>query len=208
MNENIDQFGRTNKELEDRDILNNKHTDQSKKIKDSLAEIKEQLINENFKIQLNENHSPPKETITSKVNSSSSKIKELEDKINNIESEFKKEINIKLNSIEEKITNLNNYSNNEKKKLNNQRLENNIFFEINNQLTPLTANAVLVINKKSNNKKAKSPLIKIIYLIVICLLLFVLSIFIIQLKNPDLNNLSIFGKEYLIKFLELIKYKQ
>ena len=200
MNENIDQFGRTNKELEDRDILNNKHTDQSKKIKDSLAEIKEQLINEN--------HSPPKETITSKVNSSSGKIKELEDKINNIESEFKKEINIKLNSIEEKITNLNNYSHNEKKKLNNQKLENNIFFEINNQLTPLTANAVLVINKKNNNKKAKSPLIKIIYLIVICLLLFVLSIFIIQSKNPDLNNLSIFGKEYLIKFLELIKYKQ
>ena len=50
MNENIDQFGRTNKELKDRDILDNKHTDQSKKIKDSLAEIKEQLINENFKI--------------------------------------------------------------------------------------------------------------------------------------------------------------
>ena len=208
MNENIDQFGRTNKELKDRDILDNKHIDQSKKIKDSLAEIKEQLINENFKIQLNENHSPPKGTITSKVNSSSSKIKELEDKINNIESEFKKEINIKLNSIEEKITNLNNYSHNEKKKLNNQKLENNIFFEIDNQLTPLTANAVLVINKKNNNKKAKSPLIKIIYLIVICLLLFVLSIFIIQSKNPDLNNLSIFGKEYLIKFLELIKYKQ
>jgi DNA-binding transcriptional MerR regulator len=122
MNENIDQFGRTNKELKDRDILDNKHIDQSKKIKDSLAEIKEQLINENFKIQLNENHSAPKETITSKVNSSTSKIKELEDKIDNIESEFKKEINIKLNSIEEKITNLNNYSHNEKKKLNNQKL--------------------------------------------------------------------------------------
>ena len=208
MNENIDQFGRTNKELEDRDTMDNKHTDQSKKIKDSLAEIKEQLINENFKIQLNENRSPLKETITSKVNSSSSKIKELEDKIYNIESEFKKEINNKLNSIEEKITNFNNYSHNEKKNLNNPKLENNIFFEIDNQLTPLTSNAVLVINKKNNKKKTKSPLIKIIYLIVICLLLFILSIFIIQSKNPDLNNLSTFGKEYLIKFLELIKYKQ
>ncbi len=208
MNENIDQFGRTNKELEGSEILDNKNKDQSKKIKESLAEIKEQLINENFKIQVNENRSPIKETTPSKIHNSSIKIKELEDKINNIESDFKKEINIKLNSIEEKISNLNSYSNNEKKKSSNQKLENNIFFEIDNQLTPLTSNAVLVINKENNNKKAESPLIKIIYLITICLLLFILSIFIILLKNHDLNHLNIFGKEYLVKFLELINYKQ
>ena len=62
------------------------------------------------------------------------------------------EENVEIN-LEEEITEemCFNYSNNEKKKSSNQKLENNIFFEIDNQLTPLTANAVLVINKENNN---------------------------------------------------------
>ena len=54
MNENIDQFGRSNKSLEDDKINDSANSDQSKKIKQSLAEIKEQLIQENFKIDSSE----------------------------------------------------------------------------------------------------------------------------------------------------------
>ena len=205
MNENIDQFGRTNKDFGDSEILDNKDIDQSKKIKESLAEIKEQLINENFKIKVYEDRSFPKEI---PLNNSSIKIKELENKINNIESEFKKEINIKLNSIDKKISNLNNYSDSEKKNFTIQKLENNIFFELDNQLTPLTTNAVLVINKKDNEEQTKSPLIKTMYLIFILIIIYILSIDIMLLKDPNLNNLSIFGKEYLVKFLELVNYIQ
>ena len=205
MNRNIDKFGRTNKDFGDSEILDNKDIDQSKKIKESLAEIKEQLINENFKIKVNEDRSFPKEI---PLNNSSIKIKELENKINNIESEFKKEINIKLNSIDKKISNLNNYSDSEKKNFTIQKLENNIFFELDNQLTPLTTNAVLVINKKDNEEQTKSPLIKTMYLIFILIIIYILSIDIMLLKDPNLNNLSIFGKEYLVKFLELVNYIQ
>lgn len=205
MSNNIDQFGRINKDFGNNEILDNQDIDQSKKIKESLAEIKEQLINENFKIQVNEDLSSSKEKTSSKLNNSSIKIKELENKINNIESEFRKEINNKLNSIDQKISNLNNFSSNERKNSNIQKLENNIFSEIDNQIKPLTSNAILVINKKSN-KEIKSPLIKIIYLIFTLILIYILSIDIMLLKDPDLNNINIFGKEYLFKFLELINY--
>ena len=206
MNNNIDQFGRTNKDFEDNKILDNQDIDQSKKIKESLAEIKEQLINEHFKIQVNEDQSSFREKTSSKLNNPSIKIKELEDKINNIESEFKKEINNKLNSIDKKISSLNNFSSNERENSNIQKLENNIFSEIDNQIKPLTTNAILVINKKNSEEKTKSLLIKILYLVFTLVLIYILSIDIMLLKDPNLNNINIFGKEYLFKFLELINY--
>ena len=94
MNENIDQFGRSNKSLEDDKINDSANSDQSKKIKQSLAEIKEQLIQENFKIDSSEktqNNKP--ENI--EINSSSFKnIKELENKIKSLEFDFQNTINL------------------------------------------------------------------------------------------------------------------
>lgn len=206
MSESIDQFGRTNKDLGDSKVLNNKNKDQSQKIKESLAEIKEQLIKDSFKIQVSESFQDAKEKHLTKTNNSSIKIKDLENKINILESEFKSEIKIKLNSIDEKLSNLHNKANKDKEILTSEKLENNIFFEINNQLTPLTTNALLVINKDHFLKKTNSPFIKIIYLVTVLVLLYFLSILIMALKDPRLSSLDILSKEYLFKFLELIKY--
>ena len=205
MNENIDQFGRSNKSLEDDKINDSANSDQSKKIKQSLAEIKEQLIQENFKIDSSEktqNNKP--ENI--EINSSSFKnIKELENKIKSLELDFQNTINEKLSSIEDKLSNLNHPKVSQNKEHQMDKIENNIFFELNNQLKPLTNNAVLVINKKQS--KIRVPLVnKIIYVIFIFLFIYLLSVFISLTINNDINSLKIFGKDYLIKFLEIIGY--
>ena len=98
MNENIDQFGRSNKSRGDDKIIDNTNLDQSKKIKQSLAEIKEQLIQENFKIQSSEKiQSNKPENI--EINSSSFKtIKELENKIKSLEFDFQSKIDEKINT--------------------------------------------------------------------------------------------------------------
>ena len=205
MNENIDQFGRSNKSLEDDKINDSANSDQSKKIKHSLAEIKEQLIQENFKIDSSEktqNNKP--ENI--EINSSSFKnIKELENKIKSLELDFQNTINEKLSSIEDKLSNLNHPKVSQNKEHQMDKIENNIFFELNNQLKPLTNNAVLVINKKQS--KIRVPLVnKIIYVIFVFLFIYLLSVFISLTINNDINSLKIFGKDYLIKFLEIIGY--
>ena len=205
MNENIDQFGRSNKSLEDDKINDSANSDQSKKIKQSLAEIKEQLIQENFKIDSSEktqNNKP--ENI--EINSSSFKnIKELENKIKSLELDFQNTINEKLSSIEDKLSNLNHPKVSQNKEHQMDKIENNIFFELNNQLKPLTNNAVLVINKKQS--KIRVPLVnKIIYVIFVFLFIYLLSVFISLTINNDINSLKIFGKDYLIKFLEIIDY--
>jgi hypothetical protein len=205
MNENIDQFGRSNKSLEDDKINDSANSDQSKKIKQSLAEIKEQLIQENFKIDSSEktqNNKP--ENI--EINSSSFKnIKELENKIKSLELDFQNTINEKLSSIEDKLSNLNHPKVSQNKEHQMDKIENNIFFELNNQLKPLTNNAVLVINKKQS--KIRVPLVnKIIYVIFVFLFIYLLSVFISLTINNDINSLKIFGKDYLIKFLEIIGY--
>ena len=205
MNENIDQFGRSNKSLEDDKINDSANSDQSKKIKQSLAEIKEQLIQENFKINSSEktqNNKP--ENI--EINSSSFKnIKELENKIKSLELDFQNTINEKLSSIEDKLSNLNHPKVSQNKEHQMDKIENNIFFELNNQLKPLTNNAVLVINKKQS--KIRVPLVnKIIYVIFVFLFIYLLSVFISLTINNDINSLKIFGKDYLIKFLEIIGY--
>lgn len=205
MNENIDQFGRSNKSLEDDKINDSANSDQSKKIKQSLAEIKEQLIQENFKIDSSEktqNNKP--ENI--EINSSSFKnIKELENKIKSLELDFQNTINEKLSSIEDKLSNLNHPKVSQNKEHQMDKIENNIFFELNNQLKPLTNNAVLVINKKQS--KVRVPLVnKIIYVIFVFLFIYLLSVFISLTINNDINSLKIFGKDYLIKFLEIIGY--
>ena len=205
MNENIDQFGRSNKSLEDDKINDSANSDQSKKIKQSLAEIKEQLIQENFKIDSSEktqNNKP--ENI--EINSSSFKnIKELENKIKSLEFDFQNTINEKLSSIEDKLSNLNHPKVSQNKEHQMDKIENNIFFELNNQLKPLTNNAVLVINKKQS--KIRVPLVnKIIYVIFVFLFIYLLSVFISLTINNDINSLKIFGKDYLIKFLEIIGY--
>lgn len=205
MNENIDQFGRSNKSLEDDKINDSANSDQSKKIKQSLAEIKEQLIQENFKIDSSEktqNNKP--ENI--EINSSSFKnIKELENKIKSLELDFQNTINEKLSSIEDKLSNLNHPKVSQNKEHQMDKIENNIFFELNNQLKPLTNNAVLVINKKQS--KIRAPVVnKIIYVIFVFLFIYLLSVFISLTINNDINSLKIFGKDYLIKFLEIIGY--
>ena len=205
MNENIDQFGRSNKSLEDDKINDSANSDQSQKIKQSLAEIKEQLIQENFKIDSSEktqNNKP--ENI--EINSSSFKnIKELENKIKSLELDFQNTINEKLSSIEDKLSNLNHPKVSQNKEHQMDKIENNIFFELNNQLKPLTNNAVLVINKKQS--KIRVPLVnKIIYVIFVFLFIYLLSVFISLTINNDINSLKIFGKDYLIKFLEIIGY--
>ena len=205
MNENIDQFGRSNKSLEDDKINDSANSDQSKKIKQSLAEIKEQLIQENFKIDSSEktqNNKP--ENI--EINSSSFKnIKELENKIKSLELDFQNTINEKLSSIEDKLSNLNHPKVSQNKEHQMDKIENNIFFELNNQLKPLTNNAVLVINKKQS--KIRVPIVnKIIYAIFVFLFIYLLSVFISLTINNDINSLKIFGKDYLIKFLEIIGY--
>ena len=205
MNENIDQFGRSNKSLEDDKINDSANSDQSKKIKQSLAEIKEQLIQENFKIDSSEktqNNKP--ENI--EINSSSFKnIKELENKIKSLELDFQNTINEKLSSIEDKLSNLNHPKVSQNKEHQMDKIENNIFFELNNQLKPLTNNAVLVINKKQS--KIRVPLVnKIIYVIFVFLFIYLLAVFISLTINNDINSLKIFGKDYLIKFLEIIGY--
>ena len=205
MNENIDQFGRSNKSLEDDKINDSANSDQSKKIKQSLAEIKEQLIQENFKIDSSEktqNNKP--ENI--EINSSSFKnIKELENKIKSLELDFQNTINEKLSSIEDKLSNLNHPKVSQNKEHQMDKIENNIFFELNNQLKPLTNNAVLVINKKQS--KIRVPLVnKIIYVIFVFLFIYLFSVFISLTINNDINSLKIFGKDYLIKFLEIIGY--
>ena len=126
MNENIDQFGRSNKSLEDDKINDSANSDQSKKIKQSLAEIKEQLIQENFKIDSSEktqNNKP--ENI--EINSSSFKnIKELENKIKSLELDFQNTINEKLSSIEDKLSNLNHPKVSQNKEHQMDKIENNI----------------------------------------------------------------------------------
>jgi hypothetical protein len=206
MNENIDQFGRSSKSRGDDRIIDNTNLDQSKKIKQSLAEIKEQLIQENFKIQSSEKiQSNKPENI--EINSSSFKtIKELENKIKSLEFDFQSKIDEKLNSIEDKLSNLSHSKISQNKDHQIDKIENNIFVELNNQLKPLTNTAVLVINKKQS-KKIKVPLFnKFIYMIFIFLFFYSLAVFISLTINKDINSLKIFGKDYLIKFLEIIGY--
>ena len=206
MNENIDQFGRSNKSRGDDKIIDNTNLDQSKKIKQSLAEIKEQLIQENFKIQSSEKTQSNKpENI--EINSSSFKtIKELENKIRSLEYDFQSKIDEKLNSIEDKLSNLSHSKISQNKDHQIDKIENNIFVELNNQLKPLTNTAVLVINKK-HSKKIKIPLFnKFIYMIFIFLFFYLLAVFISLTINKDINSLKIFGKDYLVKFLEIIGY--
>ena len=206
MNENIDQFGRSNKSRGENKIIDNTNLDQSKKIKQSLAEIKEQLIQENFKIQSSEKTQSNKpENI--EINSSSFKtIKELENKIRSLEYDFQSKIDEKLNSIEDKLSNLSHSKISQNKDHQIDKIENNIFVELNNQLKPLTNTAVLVINKKQS-KKIKVPLFnKFIYMIFIFLFFYLLAVFISLTINKDINSLKIFGKDYLVKFLEIIGY--
>ena len=206
MNENIDQFGRSSKSRGDDEILDNTNLDQSKKIKQSLAEIKEQLIQENFKIQSSEKTQSNKpENI--EINSSSFKtIKELENKIRSLEYDFQSKIDEKLNSIEDKLSNLSHSKISQNKDHQIDKIENNIFVELNNQLKPLTNTAVLVINKKQS-KKIKVPLFnKFIYMIFVFLFFYLLAVFISLTINKDINSLKIFGKDYLMKFLEIIGY--
>ena len=206
MNENIDQFGRSNKSRGENKIIDNTNLDQSIKIKQSLADIKEQLIQENFKIQSSEKtQSNKSENI--EINSSSFKtIKELENKIKSLEFDFQSKIDEKLNSIEDKLSNLSHSKISQNKDHQIDKIENNIFVELNNQLKPLTNTAVLVINKKQS-KKIKVPLFnKFIYMIFIFLFFYSLAVFISLTINSDINSLKIFGKDYLIKFLEIIGY--
>ena len=78
--------------------------------------------------------------------------------------DFQNTINEKLSSIEDKLSNLNHPKVSQNKEHQMDKIENNIFFELNNQLKPLTNNAVLVINKKQS--KIRVPLVnKIIYVI-------------------------------------------
>ena len=207
MNENIDQFGRSNNNQGNDKILDNVNSDQSKKIKQSLAEIKEQLIQENFKIQNNEDQQTNKENLMSKKDNNSDKtIKALENKIKALEFEFKDNLNNKLNSIEDKISNLNRTKIHERDNYSVNQIENNIFFELNNQLKPLTSNALLIIDKKNKSEKKVLLIYKLIYFIIAFLFIYSLSVIISLSKNNDLNQLKIFGKDYLIKFLELVNY--
>ena len=207
MNENIDQFGRSNNNQGNDKILDNVNSDQSKKIKQSLAEIKEQLIQENFKIQNNDDQQTNKENLMSKKDNSSDKtIKALENKIKALEFEFKDNLNNKLNSIEDKISNLNRTKIHERENYSVNQIENNIFFELNNQLKPLTSNALLIIDKKNKSEKKVLLIYKLIYFIIAFLFIYSLSVIISLSKNNDLNQLKIFGKDYLIKFLELVNY--
>ena len=206
MNENIDQFGRSSKSRGDDKIIDNTNLDQSNKIKQSLAEIKEQLIQENFKIQSSEKTQSNKpENI--EINSSSFKtIKELENKIKSLEFDFQSKIDEKLNSIEDKLSNLSHSKISQNKDHQIDKIENNIFVELNNQLKPLTNTAVLVINKKQS-KKIKVPLFnKFIYMIFVFLFFYLLAVFISLTINKDINSLKIFGKDYLMKFLQIIGY--
>ena len=207
MNENIDQFGRSNNNQGNDKILDNVNSDQSKKIKQSLAEIKEQLIQENFKIQNNEDQQTNKENLMSKKDNNSDKtIKALENKIKALEFEFKDNLNNKLNSIEDKISNLNRTKIHERENYSINQIDNNIFFELNNQLKPLTSNALLIIDKKNKSEKKVLLIYKLIYFIIAFLFIYSLSVIISLSKNNDLNQLKIFGKDYLIKFLELVNY--
>ena len=207
MNENIDQFGRSNNNQGNDKILDNVNSDQSKKIKQSLAEIKEQLIQENFKIQNNDDQQTNKENLMSKKDNNSDKtIKALENKIKALEFEFKDNLNNKLNSIEDKISNLNRTKIHERENYSINQIENNIFFELNNQLKPLTSNALLIIDKKNKSEKKVLLIYKLIYFIIAFLFIYSLSVIISLSKNNDLNQLKIFGKDYLIKFLELVNY--
>ena len=207
MNENIDQFGRSNNNQGNDKILDSVNSDQSKKIKQSLAEIKEQLIQENFKIQNNEDQQTNKENLMSKKDKNSDKtIKALENKIKALEFEFKDNLNNKLNSIEDKISNLNRTKIHERENYSINQIDNNIFFELNNQLKPLTSNALLIIDKKNKSEKKVLLIYKLIYFIIAFLFIYSLSVIISLSKNNDLNQLKIFGKDYLIKFLELVNY--
>ena len=207
MNENIDQFGRSNNNQGNDKILDSVNSDQSKKIKQSLAEIKEQLIQENFKIQNNDDQQTNKENLMSKKDNNSDKtIKALENKIKALEFEFKDNLNNKLNSIEDKISNLNRTKIHERDNYSVNQIENNIFFELNNQLKPLTSNALLIIDKKNKSEKKVLLIYKLIYFIIAFLFIYSLSVIISLSKNNDLNQLKIFGKDYLIKFLELVNY--
>ena len=206
MNENIDQFGRSSKSRGDDKIIDNTNLDQSKKIKQSLAEIKEQLIQENFKIQSSEKTQNNKPENIEINNSSFKTIKELENKIKSLEFDFQSKIDEKLNSIEDKLSNLSHSKISQNKDHQIDKIENNIFFELNSQLRPLTNTAVLVINKKQS-KKIKVPLFnKFIYMIFIFLFFYLLAVFISLTINKDINSLKIFGKDYLMKFLEIIGY--
>ena len=207
MNENIDQFGRSNNKQGNDKILDSVNLDQSKKIKQSLAEIKEQLIQENFKMQNNDDQQTNKENLISKKDDNSDKtIKALENKIKALEFEFKDNLNNKLNSIEDKISNLNRTKIHERENYSVNQIENNIFFELNNQLKPLTSNALLIIDKKNKSEKKVLLIYKLIYFIITFLFIYSLSVIISLSKNNDLNQLKIFGKDYLIKFLELVNY--
>ena len=206
MNENIDQFGRSSKSRGENKIIDNTNLDQSKKIKQSLAEIKEQLIQENFKIQSSEKTQNNKPENIEINNFSFKTIKELENKIKSLEFDFQIKIDEKLNSIEDKLSNLSHSKISQNKDHQIDKIENNIFVELNNQLKPLTNTAVLVINKKHSNK-IKIPLFnKFIYMIFVFLFFYLLAVFISLTINKDINSLNIFGKDYLMKFLEIIGY--
>ena len=197
MSEDVDQFGRSNKEK--KGIFNSNNINNSEKIKESLAEIKEQLIKENFKIEeLVEPSQFEERTFINKENNYD-KIKQLEDKINILEKSISENINNKLNSINQKISNLNKVT-----PTTQNKIDNNIFFELGSQLKPLKSNAVLVIEKETQRNNNKFSFYNLIYLILAFLIIYSSSVLIMLYENP--YSLNIFGKKYLIKFLEFFNF--
>ena len=193
MDEDIDQFGRSYKEQNNTHVSEQKK--QSEKIKDSLANIKKQLIEENFEIKENLEKIYSEEIINQNKKETSDKIKELENKITKLELNFNSNLSNKLDSIDKKISKLNTNPIIEEQ----IKINNNTFFEIGNQLNPLKNNAVLVISKKNKEKYRKLSFIDFINLILSLLIIYTTSALLMILKKP--YKLEIFGSDYLIKLL-------
>ena len=165
----IDQFGRDTSKSN----TSNLNEDKSKKILDSLAEIKKQLENKEYS---------PKVEQTSPT---------IEVKSNNDNLDFN-ELNSKIESLEKKLNSLDSFLQNKSEVTQvDQSLDGelSIFHQLDNQ-SPIKQNkSLLVLESENINYKSKFKLfhfimtINILFLILICLIVYIKNIPIKEVLN-------------------------
>ena len=167
----IDQFGRDTSKNNNPSL----NEEKSKKILDSLAEIKDQLENKNYNPNVEE--SIPKTKISSTKNNS------------NYE-----ELKLKIESLEEKLNSIDTFIKNKSKNINvhepiDQKLDRgfSIFHQIDNQTSIQKNKSLLVLKNENDFNKSNYKFFHFITTISILFLLLVGLI--IYIKNIPLNDI-------------------
>ena len=167
----VDQFGRDTSKND----ISSLNEEKSKKILDSLAEIKNQLENKNYNPNVEE--SIPKTKVSNTKNNS------------NYE-----ELKLKIESLEEKLNSIDTFINNKSKNIKvhepiDQKLDRNlsIFHQIDNQSLIQKNRSLLVLKNESDLNRAN---FKLFHFIMTTSILFLLLVgLIIYIKNIPLKDI-------------------